>query len=65
MLEKFDDSRIRFKPRIERRADDVHLDIDPYRTHIGITEGRLVVVIVVVTSVAVGLIGLIAIVLGN
>ncbi|MCZ6728020.1 MAG: hypothetical protein O7A98_11790 [Acidobacteria bacterium] len=32
LLEKFDDSRIRFKRRVEHRADDAHRDIDPYRT---------------------------------
>jgi hypothetical protein len=48
MVEKFDDTRIRFKRRVEKRADDAHLDIDPYRTHIGITEGGLVLVIILV-----------------
>jgi hypothetical protein len=32
MVEKFDDMRIRFKRRVERRAQDAHLDFDPYRT---------------------------------
>jgi hypothetical protein len=41
MVEKFDDYRIRFKRPTERRADDPHLDIDPYRTQIGISGNRL------------------------
>ena len=41
ILEKFDDCRIRFKRRIERRDQDRYQDIDPYRTHIGITTGMM------------------------
>jgi hypothetical protein len=37
MLEKFDDSRIRFKRRIEARSGDQHREIDPYRTLIGMS----------------------------
>ena len=36
MVEKFDDSRIRFKRPVERRAEDAYLDFDPYRTQVGI-----------------------------
>jgi hypothetical protein len=32
LVEKFDNSRLRFKRRVEKRAYDQHLDIDPYRT---------------------------------
>jgi hypothetical protein len=35
MLEKFDNSRIRFKRRIDRRASDQSLGFDPYRTNYG------------------------------
>jgi hypothetical protein len=53
MMEKFSDSRIRFKRRVEKRADDAHLDIDPYRTHIGISEtGIVLVVLSVLAAVA-------------
>ena len=45
MVEKFDNSRIRFKRRTECRSRDAHLTIDPYRTNVGITEGILVTVI--------------------
>lgn len=32
LVEKFDDTRLRFKRRVEKRSYDQHLDIDPYRT---------------------------------
>jgi len=41
MLEKFDDNRIRFKRRIEKRDQDRYLDADPYRTSVGIGSSRL------------------------
>lgn len=46
LVEKFSDCRIRFKRRVEKRADDAYLDINPYRTHIGISEGGLKMVII-------------------
>ncbi|MEW5796387.1 MAG: hypothetical protein AB1772_08485 [Candidatus Zixiibacteriota bacterium] len=53
LLEKFDNSRIRFKRRIERRAQDQTLAVDPYRTHVGISEGGLAFVIIgVIVAVA-------------
>lgn len=45
MIEKFDDSRIRFKRKIEHRSRDQHLEIDPYRSEVGIGQGKLVTVI--------------------
>ena len=38
MLEKFDDQRIRFKRRVNRRSMDPHLQTDPYRTSVGMTQ---------------------------
>lgn len=46
LLEKFDNSRLRFKRRIENRAQDKHLKTDPYRTQVGIGEGGLVILII-------------------
>ncbi len=40
MLEKFDDQRIRFKRRTEKRSMDAHLPNDPYRTSVGMSENR-------------------------
>jgi hypothetical protein len=41
MLEKFDDNRVRFRRKIEHRDGDLHRDIDPYRTQVGMTMDRL------------------------
>jgi hypothetical protein len=57
MVEKFDDSRIRFKRRVEMRSRDQHLGpgaVDPYRTLIGVSETHIVLVIVGV-SLLIGL----------
>jgi hypothetical protein len=51
LVEKFDDNRIRFKRRIERRNQDQSLGFDPYRTRIGITE--LGVAAIVIGAIAV------------
>ncbi len=43
MVEKFDDSRVRFKRPAAAARDDINLPtgIDPYRTSYGISEGAL------------------------
>ncbi len=43
LLEKLDDSRIRFKRPVEARKRDISLppEYDPYRTQYGISEGAL------------------------
>ena len=46
MIEKFDNQRIRFKRRTDRRSMDQHAAIDPYRTSVGFSEGQLVLVVV-------------------
>jgi hypothetical protein len=53
MIEKFDDYRIRFKRRVDKRSNDTYLNVDPYRTNIGPTEGHI-------AAIAVGAIVLIA-----
>ncbi|MBI3361370.1 MAG: hypothetical protein HY023_09705 [Chloroflexi bacterium] len=60
MLEKFDDSRVRFKRPASARSGDAALPagVDPYRTHYGLSPGRyaalLLVVIFGVTLVLLG-----------
>ncbi|MFH2056551.1 MAG: hypothetical protein ABIJ61_11380 [bacterium] len=44
MLEKFDDNRIRFKRRIEKREQDQYLDFDPYRTNVGFGAEKFVLI---------------------
>ena len=39
LVEKFDDSRLRFKRRVERRSMDIHSQGDPYRSQIGPNPG--------------------------
>jgi len=41
LVEKFDNNRLRFKRRVEKRADDQYLDTDPYRTQVGIGGGQV------------------------
>ena len=56
MIEKFDNNRIRFKRKIERRSQDQSLGFDPYRTSVGMGEGGLVAIIfgiIVVVIIAV------------
>ena len=52
MLEKFDDNRIRFKRRVEKRDQDHYLQSDPYRTNVGISAQSMGVVF---TAIGVGL----------
>jgi len=56
MLEKLDDSRIRFKRPHSERAKDAYLPegVDPYRTHYGVPSARYAVLV----GVLVGLLAL-------
>jgi hypothetical protein len=49
LVEKFDDSRIRLKRPASAKEYDVHPGVDPYRTYVGISQGRYVFWIVVVS----------------
>jgi len=60
MIEKFDDSRIRFKRKIENRSRDRHLDIDPYRSEVGFSQGALAGVIIGIVLLVGGLAALFA-----
>ena len=53
LVEKFDNNRIRFKRKIERRSHDQSLDFDPYRTSVGMGEGSLVIIIIGIIAVVV------------
>lgn len=58
LVEKFDDSRIRFKRLANAYRKDATLPqgLDPYRTQIGISEGGLAVRILLVVFSVIGLI---------
>ena len=45
LLEKFDNQRLRFKRRSDKRGNDQFATGDPYRTHIGATEGQIVAIV--------------------
>ena len=60
MVEKFDDQRIRFKRRIERRSSDQHLEFDPYRTSYGSGPKPIIFVILGLIILGVGLFALFA-----
>lgn len=53
LVEKFDDSRIRFKRPTDRRRSDSQLGFDPYRTRYGIGELTIVVTVIGALSVAI------------
>lgn len=59
MVEKFDDTRIRFKRRVEKRSMDKHLDIDPYRSQVGMGEGKIAGLVIGIIALAGGLVFLI------
>jgi hypothetical protein len=46
LVEKFDDYRIRFKRRVEKRSVDPHLSVDPYRTAVSVGSKSVVWVVV-------------------
>jgi hypothetical protein len=46
MVEKFDDSRVRLKRPATARQNDDTLPFDPYRTTVGLTETKLVLLAV-------------------
>ena len=60
LVEKFDNGRIRLKRPHGARSTDAGLGFDPYRTHVGMSEGALVAIII--ASVVGGLGLLIAII---
>jgi hypothetical protein len=53
MVEKFDDGRVRLKRPASARANDAKLGFDPYRTWVGISQARFVLLIVAATLAAV------------
>lgn len=51
LLEKFDNSRLRFKRPVERRSSDTHAATDPYRSQVGVSEGQIVVIVLTALAV--------------
>jgi hypothetical protein len=46
LVEKFDNGRVRLKRPVSAKKNDGALDFDPYRTTYGISESRLVLLII-------------------
>jgi hypothetical protein len=46
LVEKFDNGRMRLKRPHDARSADAGLGFDPYRTHVGVSEGALVAIII-------------------
>ena len=55
LLEKFDDHRLRFKRRVEKRSVDPHIDNDPYRSQVGARGGRAASVLIGLALLGLGL----------
>lgn len=56
MLEKFDNNRIRFKRRVEKRSQDQYLEGDPYRSSADSFNGRAGTMIAVMVIMLGGLV---------
>ncbi len=64
LLEKFDDYRLRFKRRVEKRAMDKYLEADPYRSQLATSKGSVIAIIAGVLIMLVGILVLIGSKLG-
>jgi hypothetical protein len=49
LVEKFDDARLRLKRPASAKEADSQLDFDPYRTYFGISQGRYILIIVLLS----------------
>jgi len=56
LLEKFDGARVRFKRRTDRRTPGNSGSIDPYRTHVGISEGAIAAIVISVIGLIIGVV---------
>ncbi len=65
LVEKFDDCRVRFKRSVEHRKQDGYAEIDPYRTQFGMSDAKLVFIILGVVFTVVGAIVALAITRGG
>jgi hypothetical protein len=67
MVEKFDNSRVRLKrPVSARRNDHVNANgIDPYRTHVGLSESKLAVLIVLGIVIPIIVVAVVAALIGG
>ena len=60
LVEKFDDNRLRLKRPASARRGDAALNFDPYRTQVGLSDTRMILLILgIVFGIIVGAIGLV------
>ena len=64
LVEKFDDNRLRLKSPASARRGDAALNFDPYRTQVGLSDTRMILVILgIVFGVIIGLLVLLGLAL--
>lgn len=49
LVEKFDNARLRLKRPVTAKEADGQLDFDPYRTYVGISQGKYVWIVILVS----------------
>jgi hypothetical protein len=65
LVEKFDDTRLRLKRRVECREKDRHAELDPYRIWVGTTPAKQGLIVVAVTVGIIVVVGIIAAIAAN
>lgn len=56
LVEKFDDARVRLKRPASARDRDAKLDLDPYRTYVGLTpQAQGLAIVAVVLGISLGI----------
>ena len=56
LVEKFDEGRIRLKRPAGAKESDANLDFDPYRTRVGVSENKIVLLILLVIAGVIGVV---------
>ena len=65
LVEKFDNGRVRLKRPADARKNDEMLDFDPYRTTFGMSETRMVLIILAIIFGSLAAVGLVAAILAR
>jgi hypothetical protein len=65
LVEKFDEGRIRLKRPVSAKESDANLDFDPYRTRVGLTEGKIGLMILLAILGTIGIVGLVVLFLNQ
>ena len=65
LVEKFDEGRIRLKRPASAKESDANLDFDPYRTRVGISEGKLTLFVLLAILGTIGVVLLLLLLLNQ